>query len=304
MPPSPLIAADRRTGFAWACSVRQLEIADTAVFDRPAARRAFFEAAIRDHLDLGRPDKVRIIFDRWLVLRGKNQTSGSFATQVITLGTRARIEIRYKTSGAKAYVKEGRALRVETTINNPKCFDLKKTLNAENWRALCHLGEAVSAGRSASGEAKAPRPQSSSVRATGDARQPGGNRSGPSPLASAPAQPEACRASRRTGLAGRRPSRRPRPSRQPAHAWWEGGRVHPKRNLCEEEATAVPPGVMTDTLTAPAASAGVVTLQLVTDEQRPSSSPFAPNFTVVAPATQPVPLMVTTVPPEAGLRSG
>ena len=143
--PSPLTAADRRAGFAWAFSVRQLEIADTAVFDRPSAGRAWFEAAIRDHLDLGRPDKVRIIFGRQLKLRGKNQTPGSFTTQVITPGTRARIEIRYKTSGAKAYLKEGRALRVETAINNPEHFDLRKTLNAENWRALRRVGEQINA---------------------------------------------------------------------------------------------------------------------------------------------------------------
>lgn len=103
--PSPLTDADRRAGFSWAYSVRQLEIADTAVFDRPAAGRAWFEAAIRDHIDLGRPDRVKVIFARGLKLRGKNQTPGSFATQVITPGTRARIEIRYKTSGAKAYLR-------------------------------------------------------------------------------------------------------------------------------------------------------------------------------------------------------
>lgn len=141
--PSPLLPADRRAGFRWAFSVRQLEIADTAVFDRPAAGRAWFEAAIRDHLDLGRPDRVKVIFDRRLHLRGKHPTPGSFATQVITPGTRARIEIRYKTSGAKAYLKEGKALRVETTINNPAHFELRKTLNAENWRALRRTGEQV-----------------------------------------------------------------------------------------------------------------------------------------------------------------
>jgi len=141
--PSPLIPADHRAGFTWSFSVRQLEIADTAVFDRPAAGRAWFEAAIRDHLDLGRPDRVRIVFARHILTRGKNRTPGSFATQVITPGTRPRIEIRYKTSGAKAYLKEGRALRVETTINNPAHFDCRKTLNAENWRALRRIGQGV-----------------------------------------------------------------------------------------------------------------------------------------------------------------
>jgi hypothetical protein len=141
--PSPLTAADRRASFAWAFSVRQIEIADTAVFDRPAAGRAWFEAAIRDHLDLGRPDKVKVVFARRVLTQGKNQTPGSFSTQVITPGTRARIEIRYKTSGAKAYLKEGKALRVETTINNPEHFDLRKTLNTDNWRALRRTGEQV-----------------------------------------------------------------------------------------------------------------------------------------------------------------
>lgn len=143
--PSPLTTEDRRAGFWWSFSVRQIEVADTAVFDRPQAGRAWFEAAVRDHLDLGRPDKVKVVFARTLKLRGKNPTPGSFSTQVITPGTRARIEIRYKTSGAKAYLKEGRALRVETTINNPEHFDLRKTLNAENWRALRRVGEGVNA---------------------------------------------------------------------------------------------------------------------------------------------------------------
>lgn len=59
------------------------------------------------------------------------------------LGTRARIEIRYKTSRGKAYLKDGRALRVDTTINNPEHFALQKTLNSENWRALRQVGARV-----------------------------------------------------------------------------------------------------------------------------------------------------------------
>ena len=77
---------------------------------------------------------MKVIFGRQLKFHGKNRTPGSFTTQVITPGTRARIEIRYKTSGAKAYLKEGRALRVETTINNAEHFELRKTLNTDNWR--------------------------------------------------------------------------------------------------------------------------------------------------------------------------
>lgn len=141
--PSPLTRADQRSGFTWSFSVRQLEISDTAVFDRPAAARAWFETAIRDHLDLGRPDRVRIIFGRTIRTRGKRPTQGPFSTEVVTSETYPSIHVRYKTSGAKAYLKERRALRVETTINNPAHFDLRKTLNADNWRALRRVGEGV-----------------------------------------------------------------------------------------------------------------------------------------------------------------
>jgi hypothetical protein len=97
--PSPLLDADRAAGFNWAFSVRQMEISDTAVFERPQLGRAWFEAAIRDHLSLGRPDKVRIVFGRQV----RSTTPGRFATNVITHGVYPRLEIRYKSSGAKAY---------------------------------------------------------------------------------------------------------------------------------------------------------------------------------------------------------
>jgi len=35
---------------------------------------------------------------------------------------------------------EARALRVETTVNNPDDFDVKRTLNATNWRQLRQVG--------------------------------------------------------------------------------------------------------------------------------------------------------------------
>lgn len=143
--PSPLTPADKRAGFSWSFSLRQLELSDTAVFDRPQIGRAWFEAAIRDHLDVGRPDNVSIVFDRRVVTRGKRATPGRFATRVITSGTQPQIQVHYRSSKAKAYFKEQRALRVETTINNTRDFDLNKTLNAENWRALRRTGDQVNA---------------------------------------------------------------------------------------------------------------------------------------------------------------
>ena len=82
--PSPFTTADVRAGYVYDLAFRQLEVSDTCVFgfDRPQAGRAFFEGVIRDHLDLGRPDQVALLFDRKVTAR----TPGSFRTKVITKG--------------------------------------------------------------------------------------------------------------------------------------------------------------------------------------------------------------------------
>jgi len=143
--PSPLTLDDRRAGFCWSFSVAQLEVSDTAVFDQPRRARAWFEAAIGAHLDLGRPERVSLVVDRTVVSRGKYKTPGRFSTEVITTDTAPQLQVHYKSSKVKGYLKEGRALRVETTVNNPVDFGLKKTLNADNWKALRRLGAEVNA---------------------------------------------------------------------------------------------------------------------------------------------------------------
>ncbi len=143
--PDPLTTEDRRAGFEWSFSIAQLEVSDTAVFDQPRRARAWFEAAIAGHLDLGRPERVSLVVDRRVVNRGRYKTPGRFATEVITRDVAPQLQIRYKSSKAKAYLKEGRALRVETTVNNATDFALHKTLTADNWRALRRLGAATNA---------------------------------------------------------------------------------------------------------------------------------------------------------------
>ncbi len=143
--PDPLCARDRAAGFEWSYSIAQLEVSDTAVFDQPRRARAWFEAAIGDHLDLGRPERVSLVVDRTVVNRGIHKTPGRFATEVITRDVAPQLQIHYKSSKAKAYLKEGRALRVETTVNNASDFALHKTLNAENWKALRRVGASTNA---------------------------------------------------------------------------------------------------------------------------------------------------------------
>jgi hypothetical protein len=118
--PSPLVSEARRAGFAYDSSIRQLEVSDTAVFDCPHNGRAWFEAAIRNHLDVGRPDNVSLIFDRRLITKGKHPTPGRFATQVVTRGVDPQISIRYKSDKVKAYHKEQRALRRRDHHQQPR----------------------------------------------------------------------------------------------------------------------------------------------------------------------------------------
>jgi hypothetical protein len=136
--PSPFTAAERGR-YRYRLSVRQVELSDTRVFDRPAAGRAWFEQTISDQLDLGRPDKVQIIFDRKITAR----TPGRFQTKVITKGVEPVLQAHYKHSKVKQYFKEGRALRTETTVNDPYDFGINRTLSADTFKQLRSIGDQV-----------------------------------------------------------------------------------------------------------------------------------------------------------------
>lgn len=135
--PCPLTVEDLRAGYVYELAFRQFEVADTRVFDRPAAGRAFFDQLIRDHLDVGRPESVALIFDRRISIR----TPGRFHTKVITKGVDAQLSCYYKSSRIKQYFKEQRALRTETVICNTRDFGIGRRVTAEHWKALRAVGE-------------------------------------------------------------------------------------------------------------------------------------------------------------------
>jgi hypothetical protein len=137
--PSPLTREDLRAGYVYELAFRQFEVSDTRVFDRPAAGRAFFEQLIRDHLDVGRPDSVALIFDRRVVAK----TPGTFRTKVITKGVDPQVSCYYKSSRIKQYFKEHRALRTETVICDTRDFGIGRRVTAENWTALRAVGESA-----------------------------------------------------------------------------------------------------------------------------------------------------------------
>jgi hypothetical protein len=132
--PHPFTPDDQRAGYRYELSILQAEFALTQVLDRPLTGRVFFEAVIREHLDLGRPDQVQLIFDR----RVTRRTPGRFRTRVITEGVIPSLHVDYKHSRIKQYHKDGRALRTETTINDTRDFGIGKRLT--NLPALRAVG--------------------------------------------------------------------------------------------------------------------------------------------------------------------
>ncbi len=137
--PSPFTREDLRAGYVYELAFRQIEVSDTRVFDRPQAGRAWFEAVIRDHLDVGRPDQITLIFRRPVTRR----TPGTFRTRVITRGVDPILCCYYKSSRIKQYFKEGRALRTETVIGDTRDFGIGRRLCAANWHALRAVGESA-----------------------------------------------------------------------------------------------------------------------------------------------------------------
>ena len=133
--PLPLDAADRAAGYWWELSMRQVETSRTIVFDAPRRARRFFEALVADNLDIGRPDHVEVIFRghprRW----GRPpKTEQTYKTRIDTRDTiGVTVNADYKHSRIKQYLKDGRALRIETVIND--CGDVLCK------RRLVHLEE-------------------------------------------------------------------------------------------------------------------------------------------------------------------
>jgi hypothetical protein len=136
--PQPFTRADEDADYRWQLSDGQIEFSTTMTLDRPLSGRIFSGQLIRDNLDIGRPDKVNLVFGRTIRQRGKYRTPGTFRTQVITNSTCPYLYLYYKKTQVKQYLKEGRALRTETTVNQPRDLGIGKELT--NLAALAEAG--------------------------------------------------------------------------------------------------------------------------------------------------------------------
>src|SRR5512142_595094 len=101
--PHPFTPADRQAGYRHDLSILQAEFSLTQMLDKPISGRVFFEQVIRDNLDLGRPDRVSLIFGRSIYRGRKNHTPGTFATRVVTDGVTPSLHVLYKHTQIKQY---------------------------------------------------------------------------------------------------------------------------------------------------------------------------------------------------------
>jgi hypothetical protein len=137
--PSPLTDADIDAGYRHELSIMQLEVSCTEVFDRPSHGRQFFEQVITDQLDLGRPERLQLLFEH-RVLRNRK---APFRTRVFGAGAQPSLQVEHRRTKVKQYWKLDRALRTETTINDAYDFGIGRRL--ENLPALIEVGRGINA---------------------------------------------------------------------------------------------------------------------------------------------------------------
>jgi hypothetical protein len=113
----PFGTKDHDAGYWREISMRQVEISRTIVFEAPRHARGFFEALVADNLDIGRPHNVEIIFGRKI----RRDTKGVFRTAIDRRDNGGvLVNVFYKHSRIKQYLKDGRAMRIETVVNAPR----------------------------------------------------------------------------------------------------------------------------------------------------------------------------------------
>ena len=127
--PLPLGDADRDGGYWWELSMRQVETSRTLVFDGDCHARAFFEALLCENMDLGRPESVELLFRRGQRRGGPAiPPARGFRTAIDRHCDMVTINVFYKHSRLKQYLKDGIALRIETVINSPDDLGCRRML--------------------------------------------------------------------------------------------------------------------------------------------------------------------------------
>lgn len=122
--PVPLRQDDRDHDCWWQLSMRQVEVSRTLVFDDPRRVRAVFEELLAGNMNLGRPESVQVIFGA----RAARSAPWEFSTRLLNRPDQVTVNLAFKHSRIKIYLKEDRALRIETVVNDPGDLGCKRSL--------------------------------------------------------------------------------------------------------------------------------------------------------------------------------
>ena len=143
--PLPLTSTDRDAGYWWELSMRQTETSRTLVFDDDVHARAFFEALLCENMDLGRPENVELLFRRGQRLGRPTlpPAGGGFKTKIDRYCNLVTLNVFYRNSRLKQYLKNGVALRIETVVNDPR--DLRCNRQLQNLPELQAKARAINA---------------------------------------------------------------------------------------------------------------------------------------------------------------
>jgi hypothetical protein len=143
--PLPLTGADRDAGYWRELSMRQTETSRTLVFDDDVHARAFFEALLCENMDPGRPENVELLFRRGQRLGRPTlpPAGGGFKTKIDRYRDLVTLNVFYRNSRLKQYLKDGVALRIETVVNDPR--DLRCNRQLQNLPELQDKARAINA---------------------------------------------------------------------------------------------------------------------------------------------------------------
>jgi hypothetical protein len=123
--PLPLSGADRAAGYWWELAIRQLETSRTIVLDDPRRARTVFEQLLAGNIHLGRPEHIEVIFGR----RAGRAADLTFSTRILNRADQVTVNLAFRHSRIKVYLKEDRALRIETVCNDPADLGCRRGLD-------------------------------------------------------------------------------------------------------------------------------------------------------------------------------
>ena len=127
--PLPLADADRNAGYWWELSMRQVETSRTWSSTRRPCPRVLRSAAVREH-GPGPPGERRAaVPPRQAAVGHEPAAGGGFKTRIDRYCDLVTLNVSYKNSRLRQYLKDGIALRIETVINSPKDLGCNRRLH-------------------------------------------------------------------------------------------------------------------------------------------------------------------------------